>query len=214
LIAAKAPHKFLYSYISYMKKSVKKFIWFGIFIILGYFLARYVFIGPKVVPNEFLEARTNGEKIAVEIVDLSSGSINNLSQISKLDKEFNYPEALVLVSSELIKNGTFTGKATELSTELARMAQTIQSIRPAKARELAAEAVSYEVALVSRLIGYNQALKELMGMLKSKFSWEFYGTDSQVEELLIEINGTATAINSLNAAFEETLKDFDEVFVR
>ncbi len=197
-----------------MKKSVQKFIWLGIFIILGYFLARYVFIGPKVVPNEFLEARGSGEKVAAEIVDLSAGSINNLSRIAELDKEFNYPEALVLVSGELIKNGTFNDKATALSTELARMAQAIPSIRPSKARELAAEAVSYEVALVSRLIGYNQALRELMSMLKSKFSWEFYGTDSQIEDLLVEINSTATAINSLNAAFEETLKDFDELFVR
>ena len=182
--------------------------------VLGYFLARYIFIGPKVVPSEFLEARGSGEKVAAEIVDLSAGSINNLSRIAELDKEFNYPEALVLVSGELIKNGTFNDKATALSTELARMAQAIPSIRPSKARELAAEAVSYEVALVSRLIGYNQALRELMSMLKSKFSWEFYGTDSQIEDLLVEINSTATAINSLNAAFEETLKDFDELFVK
>ncbi len=193
-----------------MRKPVKTAVWAIIAIVFGYFFLRFIFVGPKVVPAEFTAARGNTALLAAEIGLLSNATIGRLDDIRKLDKEFDYNNALVLISGELIKNKELSAKATALANELSNLARSLVSVRPAKARELAAEAIGYEVAMVSRLINYNNVLKELFELLRLKYTWRAFNVDEKANSLVDEINNGARAINSYNEAASATLAKFDE----
>ena len=91
------------------------------------------------------------------------------------------------------------------------MAQALPSIRPGSARQIASEAIGYEVALVSRLISYNDALNRLFELLRGKFTGKITETDGKVRGLINDINAGANAANDLNKAFNEAMRRFDGV---
>jgi len=183
----------------------------GILIFLG---GSYFIFRPKVIPPEFIEARIRGAEIAQKIVGLSSVSLETLDQIARHDREGNSPEALILISNQLIQNRTTRDEAIALSTELEKMAGNLLDIKPARAQRLATEAVSYEVALVSRLIGYNYFLTRLFEILESKFNGELADADGQVDTLINQINGERQTINNLNSKFNGAMAEFDRVFLK
>lgn len=194
-----------------MQKPVKTAVWAVIAIVLGYFLLQFIFVGPKVVPQAFTDARGEIATLAATIGTLSNEAVKRLDDIRKLDKEFDYEGALVLINAELIKNKSLGDKAVLLSNELANLARSLISVRPASARELASEAIGYEVAMVSRLISYNNVLKELFELLRLKYTWRAFDVDEKVNELVDEINSGARAINSYNEAANASLAKFDEI---
>lgn len=195
-----------------MQNKVKKSVWIVVAVVLGYFGLHYILIGPAVVPPEFQTARQKGASFAEEVAFLANKSLADLGEISKYDYEQNYSEALILVSRDLIQNRLLNDRAVQLSTELARMAERIPEIRPEKGREIASEAVGYEVALVSRLISYNNTLRELFEVLRGKFTGKIYDADGKVGQLISDINASAQAINGFNKAFSEALGRFDIVY--
>ncbi len=195
-----------------MQTKVKKVIWITIFSVTGYFSFYYLLIGPAVLPLGFQEARVAGANLAEQITSLSNKSLKNLNDISKHDANQNYDEALALVARALIDNKEANNRAIELSTQLALMAQKIADIRPAKGREIASEAITYEVALVSRLINYNATLHELFDVLRGKFLGNLPSSDDRVEKLLNEVNESTRVINGLNKAFGDALERFDIIY--
>ena len=90
------------------------------------------------------------------------------------------------------------------------MARNLENIRPASARQLATEAVGSEVALVSRLVGYNDLLKQLFEILQSKFQTG-ESPSGKVSDLLQQINSEAGAINELDKHFNTSLSEFDKL---
>lgn len=194
-----------------MQKPVKTAVWAVIAIVLGYFFLHFVFVGPKVVPPEFTAARGKIAVLGGEIGALSNDAVGRLGDIRKLDKEFDYEGALVLINAELIKNKALSDKAVALSNELANLARSLVLVRPAGAREIASEAIGYEVAMVSRLISYNNVLKELFELLRLKYTWRAFDVDEKANALLDEINSGARAINSYNEAANASLAKFDEI---
>ncbi len=195
-----------------MQSKVKKLIWVVILSVAGYFSFYYLLIGPVVLPPEFQTARLAGANLAEQVTFLSNKSLKNLNAISKYDADQNYSEALILVSRALIDNKEINDRAVQLSTQLALMAQKVGDIRPAQGRELASEAITYEVALVSRLINYNATLRELFEVLREKFLGNFAGSDVRVVRLINEINESTTVINGLNKAFNDALARFDLLY--
>ena len=196
-----------------MKHPVKTIVWALIGVVLVFAFVRFVLAGPKIVPQEFVDARAKSVGLAEEIVFLANKSLASLETISKYDAEHNVNEALIAVSKELILSKDVSQRAVALSNELAKMAQQIPNIRPADARDTAAEAITYEVNLVSRLIAYNDSLRELFEFLRSKFTGKLPAdTDGKVRELIAKINASANAINDLNVTFNETLKKFDAFY--
>lgn len=178
----------------------------GIVLGSGYFL----FGGTK-VPAEFSEARSNGALLAQEIVDQSRVTLANLSKIAEFDRNSDYSEALLLISNELVKNRESSQDAIRLSSQLERMARTSGDIRPSKAREVATEGLSSEVALVSRLVVYNDLLKQLFEVLRQKFEKPWANLDGQVQNLITKINDEAQAINDFNKRFVAAMEVFDDI---
>ncbi len=195
-----------------MQNKVKKIVLAVIFSVTGYFSFYYILIGPAVLPPEFQTARLTGANLAEQITFLSNKSLKSLNAIAKHEADKNHNEALILVSRALIDNREVNDRAVQLSTQLALMAQKIVDIRPAKGREIASEAITYEVALVSRLINYNATLRDLFEVLRGKFLGNLPSSDARVTRLLNEINESTTVINGLNKAFNDTLEKFDLIY--
>lgn len=171
-------------------------------------------VGPTIIPPDFVAARTRGAEFALEIGVISQNSLRSLDEISAHDKRGNRAEALVLVTRELIKNRELSDRALALSIELAKMAEQIPELRPRDARATVSEALSYEVAMVGRLLGYTASLKELFEVLRAKLTARGKSSNGRVQDLLVEINSSASSINALNKAFNETMERFDREYQR
>ena len=178
-------------------------------ILIAYLLTRVLLVDSKSVPSDFLKARQQASLIAQEIVSLSNETTNNLNNISELDKERKYKEALSIISQEFEHNRLAREKAVALATQLETMTKNISGITPPDAGQKALEAVSSEVALISRLVTYNDYLVQLLGILQSKFSGQSGNSGDKVQELIQKINDEARAINDLIRKFNEAMDGFD-----
>jgi len=168
----------------------------------------------RYVPPEFYDARNNGVVLAGEIVNLSRQSLTRLTRISELDQEKNFTKALALVSEELVEYQKSQEAAARLASRLETMARLLADVRPARAREIAAEAISSEVALVSRLVNYNDNLRDLFVVLQLKFNTRNASgdLDGRVNQLITKINEQAKAINQFNQRFNDAMAKFDKIF--
>lgn len=178
-------------------------------------LLRYVVFPAKFLPGEFTEARLKGSRVASKIVELSRDNLALLNEVSKYDRDNNHPEALIAISNAIIQNRENQVEAIRLSEQLTTMAEQAPRIRPSRAREIATEAVASEVALVSRLLYYNNYLAQLFETLKVKFEkpWVAY-LDGEVNNLINKINDEAQAINELNKKFLASMEELDQIFGR
>jgi len=166
--------------------------------------------GESFVPENFTEARGRSAVIASEIVSDLNLSLQSLEKISGEDRNQRFLSALRLVEQEIEKIEKVKARALELAAELANMAQAVQGIKPAFARNLAFEAVSQEVSLVVGLNNYlNSSFNPLLETLRLKFSGDIRYDSNDVQVLIANMNREAKEINSINDAFNQKLKEFD-----
>ncbi len=178
----------------------------SIFGFFGYYLT-----GNKVfVPENFNEARVKSSAIATELVGLLDESLKSLSKISEEDANYRFSSAMDLVNRESEKIESAKAKALGLSSELNKMAQAVQGIKPLKARNLALEAVSQEVLLISHLVNYNSYFSGLLETLRLKFAGDIRYDSGDVRILVGNMNNEAKEINSINDFFNQKLGEFDE----
>lgn len=164
-------------------------------------------------PPEFSEARIRGATLAQKIAEAAQQSLDALAAIRVYDEKKVPEQALILISQEVIRNKGTQQEAIQLSSELEKMARLVSDIKPARARLMATEAVSSEVALVSRLLSYTNNLIELFGVLRLKFEKPNAFVDGAVAGLIDKINEEARAINSFNQRFNSSLAEFDKIFL-
>lgn len=193
------------------KNKILRRIFLAVLLLVLLMAGKTAFLPGNFIPEEFSRARIEGAKLAEEIVAQSNYSVEILGEIAKLDLERRYAKALDMASKEIEKNYNANSKATNLASLMANMARTIVGIRPYAAKQLALEAVSSEVSLVSHLINYNNYLDELFRILGNKFESQAENSNGRVQELIKLINGEVKEINNLNEKFNGSLKQFDEL---
>lgn len=196
-------------YYTRIPKKVRIAVFFAVIALISYFAFHSLITDTRIVPEEFLMAREEASVIAREIVGISNESAGNLAEISRLDQEEKYSEALALISEELERNRQAREKAIELSSQLELMAINIAGISPASASQVALQAVSSETALISRLITYNDYLNQLLEALRDKFMG--YSNGNSIPELISKINEEVQAINDLDRKFNDLIKEFDSI---
>lgn len=190
-----------------MKKTAK--IIFGILVLSAISYGLYYWANTSFVPQSFSDARREGASISSEIVGLLGDSLKGLEKISEYDKNYHFSAALDLVLLELERTKTAREKAIELSSELDRMARSVQDISPTKAKNIAMRAVSQEVSLIGHLVVYNDILRGLLETLRYKFSGDIrYGVDD-VQKLIVSLNKEGKEVNSLNDSFNAIMGEFD-----
>jgi len=175
-----------------------------------YFFTKTI-VSQEGLPSEFIEGRTKGAELSSEIAALYDQSLNNLRQIGQYEKEGDIASAFDLLEEEITRNQDAQRKAIELSSELEKMARSIDRIKPDSAKIAATEAVSSEVTLVSRLVSYNEYFSQLFEALGEKFQDPQKYTNGKIEELLDNMNKESQAINELNARFNESLTKLDSL---
>lgn len=199
---------------NFRSAKVQRNIWRGAAVIFGaaaiYFIG-YFFVRGAFVPDAFIEARQQSALIAKDIVSLTEKSVQNLDKISLEDRQYNFERALALVGEELEHTKNSRRRAVDLTGALDAMARTAGSIAPAKARNLAIEAISHELSLISHLIVYNDTLYALLQTLDYKFSGDIRYDAGDVQALVKNMNQEVREINRLNEVFNQKMKEFDEV---
>lgn len=193
-----------------LKKNTKITILTGL-VVLGLYFGFSYFASQSFVPDNFQEARQDGSVVSAELVDFLKESINNLEVISEEDKNYNFSKALDLVYEELERTKATRQRAMGLTVALDKMARAVPNITPTKARNLALEAVSSEVALISHLIIYNDSLNGLLETLRYKFSGDIRYDVKDIQVLVKNMNQEAREINALNDLFNKKMQEFDEI---
>ena len=163
------------------------------------------------VPPDFETARRESVQIAKVIVENNENSIKNLKEISLYDQRQLYEYALILVRQELDRARDSRSKSVDLAEKLNTMSGSTAGIQPRKARNLVLSAISDELALISRLIVYNDLLQSLLQSLDYKFSGDIRYDAGEVQILIRNMNLQAEEVNGLNNAFNEKMRRFDEV---
>lgn len=171
----------------------------------------YKWASATFVPASFQDARVESVRISKDIVDLLGESLKNLDTISQADRDYHFSEALDLVYKELERIRIAKDRATELTDQLNKMAQAIAQITPIKAKNIALDAVSKEVGLLSHLVIYNDTLNSLLETLRYKFSGDIRYDAEDVQKLVSGLNQQAQDINSLNDQFNQKIGEFDEL---
>jgi hypothetical protein len=171
----------------------------------------YFFISGVFVPPAFSESRKESALIAKDIVSLTEKSLQNLDKIALEDRQYNFERALELVREELEHTKKSRLKAVGLTEKLVVMTHSAATITPVKARNLAIEAISNELSLISHLIVYNDVLNALLQTLEYKFSGDIRYDAQDVQILIKNMNQEVREINKLNDLFNQKMKEFDEL---
>jgi len=163
------------------------------------------------MPAEFTEARASGAEIASFLNEFSDNSINSLEKIKEEDKAGRYGNALDITIKELERIEEARTKTIELLSELEKMAASIPSIPDDKAQSLGMQAISTEISLVDKLLNYNEKLKSLLDILKSKFtSYSPEQFNDEMTEITKGLNEDALSINELNRKYQTLMEEFDK----
>lgn len=187
---------------------ILSFLGLAIAIFIGY----YFIAGNDFVPERFTEARQESVRIAKDIVSLTEESINNLEKIAEADREYRFGAALSMVDEESERIKEAQQKAVELTKRLEIMARSAVDISPKKARDMAIEAISSELSLISHLMVYNNMLSGLFQTLEYKFSGDIVSSAEEVQNLIKNMNIETSEINNLSNLYNEKMKEFDRVF--
>lgn len=185
--------------------------WVAAVLFLGGLAVQYLFLEPIFVPKDFSDARQRGTDIAQTIVRLTSDSLVDLSRISQAEKNEDFQQIIDLVAKALTNNAQARAEAVRLSATLEVMAKTMPQISPWRARDLATEALSYEVSLINHLITYNDYLNQLLQLLQKNFNAGQNGSHDAIVDWLNRINEEGEAINTLNKKFNDTMVKFDKI---
>lgn len=190
-------------------RRIKTAVMVSVLVLVGSLVAGAAIFGnAKRVPDDFLRARHNIASIAKEIVVLSDQTAKNIEEISILDRDGKYDEALNLVTREISKNQEARVKAISLSAEVQKMTNSIQDLRPISLQSIALEALNHKVSLINRLITYNGYLYDLLNILQNKLLGKISG--DKIPELIAKINDETRAVSELNERFNDLMRQFDE----
>src|SRR3989344_5541376 len=176
----------------------------------GYAVYRLVLAGQESIPEEFENARAQGAFVAQSIVGLAGDLSGELQTVRFLDSERKYEEALTIVTHLAEKNEEMRTKAVELSQELEKMTIALASIQSFEAREAALDGIGNRLALISRLIAYNDEMVKLLNALRLRFAGGG-ASGEDVGAIIARLNNEVAAINDFNAKATTAMDRFDKL---
>ena len=193
-----------------MARKFKIFLALVVIVVAGYAAGSRLGFSANGIPAEFKEARTQGAIVAQDIVNISNGMAGELEGVSQLERTGNLNEALNRSVDLLKRTQEGKAKALELSAQLEKMTGALASIKTPEARQAALESIANRLALIGRLLSYNDYLAQLLGSLNKRFSGQ-YIEPNHVTSLIAQINAEVTAINNFNKQAGQAMDRFDEI---
>jgi len=161
-----------------------------------------------VLPPNFIKAYSAASDLSLAISDFTSEAVNQLNKINEADRSGDYIRAFNLTVEQAKKHEGLRIKSVELLTELQKMAASAEQITSSNAQQLALQAVSTQVSLVSHLLIYNERWISLLNHLREKFlSANPFIFNPKTEELIRQINDGITSINGLNRKYHSLMEE-------
>ena len=192
--------------------------WFKLVIVLILLIALgcgvWFFVNkpPVKPPAEFLTARQRGAEISQKIVELTSVTNQKIKEINSLDLNGDILKAMALIEEVKNKNQEAYDQAVKLSEEMRKMAESLEKISFFLSRQIAVEAITLEVSLITNFIDYTQILNRFLNNVLQAIATSDSNYRRLAEEDLGEINTKTWTINSLNQQSLEKMRVFDKSF--
>lgn len=164
------------------------------------------------IPPAFIEGRTAGAEAAVAVTTMINESLKTLNDVATYESRGDLASAIYLIRTEMSKAEERQKQASALASAMEKMAKAIPEIKPASAQQIGLEAVSSQVATVSRLVTYNEYLTNLFNMLNERMRGNPEATKAKVQSIVAKLNEENVAINQLNTQFNRSLQQFDAIF--
>jgi hypothetical protein len=161
-------------------------------------------------PKPFLETRIQALGVANNLALLVANSYANLEKVAVLAQENDYTQASKLITYEFSQRQEKQNSAVALASQLDQMAKTSSLIDSGRARGYALQAITSGVAMVSRMISYNDSLDQLFQAIDAKINGQDSGPEARA--ISASLNNDAKTINQLNAEFNAQLRKFDNVY--
>ena len=162
------------------------------------------------IPQDFIQARSQGAAIAANIVSISNQSVASLAQVNKLDQEGKYTDALTMTTDLVTQSQTLRDQAILLSTQIGTMTKALAKVNSFEAQQAAFQSIASQLAIITQLVNYSNDLDKLLLTLQSHFSNKTWNPDD-VTGLVNQINLDVTAINSFNSQASQAMARFDKI---
>ena len=193
-----------------LSRKLRIFFALVVIVVVGYVAGSKLGFSANGIPAEFTDARSQGAIVAQDIVNISNGLSADLEKINKLDEQRNYAEALNMTVDLINRNQEVKTKALELSADLEKLTGGLASIKDSDARQAALESIASRLALIGRLLSYNDYLNQLLASLNKRFSGQALQPNT-IKNLTAQINAEVTAINNFNRQAGQAMDRFDEI---
>ncbi len=169
-------------------------------------------VGSGTPPKEFLEARIHAVGASNNLANLVNNSLSNLAKVDQFEHDGRDSQALELIGYEANQKAEKQNSAVLLATYLNQMAKAVPDIDSETARSQAMSAITSGVAMVSRIISYNENLDKLFSTLQQKILLGVAPDTTTVSTLAANLNSDAQAINTLSKDFNAALSQFDSAY--
>lgn len=193
---------------------VKSIIVLVLLVVIGYGIWFLVSRPPAKPPVEFLTARERGAEISQKIVELSSATAKEITEINSLDLNNDFGRASSLIEDAKNKNQEALNQAVKLGNEVQKMAEFLDKIFSTKSQELAMKAITTETYLLTNLMQYKLTLDQFLSNLNLAFATSKAEYRQAAENNLSDLNIKTNTINNLNQQFIDQMRDFDKSFSR
>jgi hypothetical protein len=166
---------------------------------------------PFELPFQFIIARDEAGRVSQEIVDLTGRTIGLIKNANVSDFAGAASDAVKLINEARQANERSYNKAFELSLAVQKMAEALSDIRPREVQQIAYEAASIELALISDFISYTQYLNQFLDFLAIAVRTDNRSDRQAAASALAEVNQKITSINNLNQAFFAKMAKLDSL---
>ena len=187
-----------------MNPKIKTFLIVGGIVVVFVFLVYGIFRASSQsfkLPDKFTAARDEARKISQEIVDLTNQTNQLIKDANISDFNGKSEEAVDFINKARQLNEQAYNKAFELSLAVQKMAEALSEIKQREFQQIAYEAASLELALISDFITYTQRLNQFFNLLTTAVLTNKKQDRQAAAAALAEVNEKIKNINNLNQEF-------------
>jgi hypothetical protein len=187
-----------------MNPKIKTFLIVGGIVVVFVFLVYGIFRASSQsfkLPDKFTAARDEARRISQEIVDLTNQTNQLIKDANISDFNGKSEEAVDFINKARQLNEQAYNKAFELSLAVQKMAEALSEIKQREFQQIAYEAVSLELALISDFITYTQHLNQFFNLLTTAVLTNKKQDRQAAAAALAEVNEKIKNINNLNQEF-------------
>lgn len=192
----------------------KRFILLGAGFLALFFLIYALFRvlnQPVKLPDDFSKAREEASRLSQEIVGLTAQTNALIKEVNISDLAGRPAEALNLIEEARKTNESAYSRAFELSEAAQKLVESASGIGSKEGQQLAYEAASLELALISNFINYTLDLNNFLKSLEAVLRINSFENQQAVTRTLGEVNQRIFTINSINKEFLVKMSQLDSL---